>query len=67
MKKNKKERIKQISIDLLIGIIFACGGAYAATTYVIDSNNVKYTDNSSLGVDNVQAAIDGTCSILIID
>ena len=40
-------------------VIFGTG-TYAAT--VISSNNISYVDNANLGVDNVQAAIDGTCT-----
>ena len=61
----KKQIIINLSISIVIGIIFsiiAIKGSYAATTYAINSNNVEYTDNSSLGVTNVQAAIDGTCT-----
>ena len=49
-------------IGIIIGSIFAGYASYAATTYAISSSNVEYKDNSSLGVTNVQAAIDGTCS-----
>ena len=62
MRKTKLERLRQVAIDLLIGIIFAGGGAYAATTYSINSNNVQYKDNYNLGSTTVQAAIDGTCT-----
>lgn len=49
-------------LGILIGIIVSGTTAYAITTTVIDSKYVAYTDNSSLGFTNVQAAIDGTCS-----
>ena len=52
----------KLILGIILGTVFASCGAYAATTYAISSNKVSYTDNSSLGVDNVQAAIDGTCS-----
>ena len=61
----KKQIIINLSISIVIGTIFsiiAIKGSYAATTYAINSNAVEYTDNSSLGVTNVQAAIDGTCT-----
>ena len=37
-------------------------GAYAATTYAVSATKISYSDNSNLGADNVQAAIDGTCT-----
>ncbi len=46
---------------VVTSVIFVCG-AYAATNYAINALKIGYTDNSSLGVDNVQAAIDGTCT-----
>lgn len=61
----KKQITVNVMLLIFIGIIFSTitiGGAYAVTNYAIDSKNVEYTDNSSLGVTNVQAAIDGTCT-----
>ncbi|MBO5414177.1 MAG: hypothetical protein J6A17_00970 [Bacilli bacterium] len=49
-------------LGIVVGAAFASIGAYAATSYAIDSSKIGYKDNSNLGVDNVQAAIDGTCS-----
>ena len=62
MIKQIKKNIKLIIIVIMISCIFGWGSSYAATTYAINSNKVEYKDNSSLGVTNVQAAIDGTCS-----
>lgn len=50
----------KIFIGIVIGFVLSGIGVYATT--VIDSNLVNYKDNSGLGVDNVQAAIDGACS-----
>ena len=61
----KKQITVNVMLLMVIGIIFSTvtiGGAYAVTNYAIDSKNVEYTDNSSLGATNVQAAIDGTCT-----
>ena len=44
---------------LISGIMFGTG-TYAAT--VISGNNISYVDNANLGVNNVQAAIDETCT-----
>ena len=58
----KKRTIIVLITGIIFGLIISGIGTYAATTYAISSNKVSYTDNSSLGVNNVQAAIDGTCS-----
>lgn len=57
----KKTIITIIFTAMITGII-SIYGAYAATTYAISSTKIGYSDNSNLGVDNVQAAIDGTCT-----
>ena len=56
------EKIKYFILGLIASAILFGSGVYAATTYAINSSNVEYKDNSSLGVTNVQAAIDGTCT-----
>ena len=56
---------KSFKIPLLMAIvtcIISISGSYAATSYAINASKIGYSDNSSLGVDNVQAAIDGTCT-----
>lgn len=58
MKKGLKITIAIFLINTLVSVIVAS----AATNYVISANKISYSDNSSLGVDNVQAAIDGTCT-----
>lgn len=57
-----KKTIVIIIVNIMIAVIISIGGVYAATTYAISASKIGYTDNSSLGADNVQAAIDGTCS-----
>ena len=46
----------KIIIGIIIGVVISGYGVYAAT--VIAASKVEYTDNSSLGADNVQTAID---------
>ena len=60
--KNKKKTIVILIIGVIIGLSLSGLGTYAATTYAINAVKVSYSDNSNLGVDNVQAAIDGTCT-----
>ena len=53
-----------MKIPLLMAIvtcIISISGSYAATNYAISATKIGYSDNSNLGADNVQAAIDGTC------
>lgn len=57
-----KKKITAIIITVVVTVIISIGGAYAATSYAISASKIGYTDNSSLGATNVQAAIDGTCS-----
>ena len=57
----KKKTIITLIIGLITGLSLSGIGTYAATTYAINANKISYSDNSNLGVDNVQAAIDGTC------
>ena len=54
--------VKIVILVAIITCIVSISGSYAATNYAISANKISYSDNSSLGVDNVQAAIDGTCS-----
>lgn len=60
--KNKRKTIIILIIGIIMGLSLSGLGTYAATNYAINASNIGYTDNSSLGADNVQAAIDGTCS-----
>ena len=59
-----KKTITVIIITAVITGIICIGGAYAATNYAISASKIGYTDNSSLGATDVQAAIDGTCTKL---
>lgn len=59
---SKMNKITKIVIFLLITSIVSATSSYTATNYAISANSVGYSDNSNLGADNVQAAIDGTCS-----
>ena len=54
--------VKIVILIAIITCIVSISGSYAATNYAISANKISYSDNSSLGVDNVQAAIDGTCT-----
>ena len=53
--------LRYIILGMLISGVMFGTGAYAATI-IISADKVGYTDNSSLGATNVQAAIDGTCT-----
>ena len=59
---SKMNKITKIVIFLLITSIVSATSSYTATNYAISANSVGYSDNSNLGADNVQAAIDGTCT-----
>ncbi len=56
-----KTNIK-IIIALIIGITLSTTLSYCLAETLIDSKNVYYKDNSNLLADNVQDAIDGTCT-----
>ena len=56
-----KTNIK-IVIGVIIGIILSGITESAVADFKIDSRNVFYKDNSGLGFNNVQEAIDGTCT-----
>ncbi len=57
-----KKMIVLVLAIVSIGCIISISGAYAATSYAISAAKIGYSDNSNLGVTDVQAAIDGTCS-----
>ena len=61
---NKKIELSIGKLFLLIVAIGILSGSisYVTAGTVIDSEKVSYKDNSGLGVNNVQAAIDGTCA-----
>ena len=56
-----KTNIK-IIIGVTIGILISVVSCYALAENLINSKDVVYEDNSNLVADNVQEAIDGTCS-----
>ena len=56
-----KTNIK-IIIGVAIGIALSTTLSYCLAATLIDSKNVYYKDNSNLLADNVQDAIDGTCT-----
>ena len=60
MKKIRKN-IKMI-IGIILGVIISGVTSYAVAATLINSKDVVYQDNMSIGATNVQNAIDGTCS-----
>lgn len=58
---NIKKKVVILIIGLMIGIIVPILSVCAAS-YIISSDKVKYIDNSGLGTDNVQGAIDKVCA-----
>ena len=61
LKKNKK-MIIGITIGVVIAVFISTVSCYALAETLINSKDVVYEDNSNLVADNVQDAIDGTCS-----
>ena len=57
-----KKSLKVSILTAVITCIISISGSYAATNYAISATKIGYSDNSNLGADNVQAAIDGTCT-----
>ena len=51
----------KIILGMVIGLILSTA-SYVLADSIIDSKNVFYKDNSGLAVNNVQDAIDGTCT-----
>ena len=49
-------------IGIMVGIILSGTVSYVVAQTTINSKDVYYEDNSSLGFNNVQDAIDGTCT-----
>ena len=66
MKKSKNKIDKKVyiimMIGIMIGIIISITSSYVLAQTLVNSKDVYYEDNSSLAVNNVQAAIDGTCT-----
>ena len=57
----KKGKVKLVMF-FLMGILFSGVTAFVVAESLINSKDVVYEDNSNLAADNVQDAIDGTCS-----
>ncbi len=57
-----KEKIIVMVVGIITGIVLSLTSSYAIASTLINSKDVVYEDNSGLGVNNVQAAIDGTCT-----
>ena len=68
IEKNSKIIINSRKIYLIIliaftlGIIISISSSYVLAQTLVKSEDVYYEDNSGLAVNNVQAAIDGTCT-----
>ena len=60
--RDKRQIILILTVGFIMGLSLSGIGTYAATTYAISATKISYSDNSNLGADNVQAAIDGTCT-----
>ena len=58
--KNKLD--KKSIIIILIAVIISITSSYVIADTLVNSKDVYYEDNSGLAVNNVQAAIDGTCT-----
>ena len=61
LKKNKR-MIIGITIAVVLAVIISTISCYVLAETLINSRDVVYQDNSNLMADNVQEAIDGTCS-----
>ncbi len=57
LKKNKK-----FIIVLILAVLISVTSSYVLAATLINSKDVVYEDNSNLMADNVQDAIDGTCT-----
>ena len=57
LKKNKK-----FIIVLILAVLISVTSSYVLAETLINSKDVVYEDNSNLMADNVQDAIDGTCT-----
>ena len=56
-----KTNIK-IIIGVVVAVLISVSSCYVLADSIIDSKSVYYKDNSGLAVNNVQDAIDGTCT-----
>ena len=62
MKKEVKITVERLIFIVIVIFGFNVLSLSAVTNYAISALKIGYTDNSSIGADNVQAAIDGTCT-----
>ena len=62
MRKEIKLTVGKLVFIILFIFGFNILSSSATTNYAISSTKIGYSDNSNLGADNVQAAIDGTCT-----
>ncbi len=53
---------KKVLISIMLGIVISVMTNVIAESFEKDSKNIYYKDNSNLLADNVQDAIDGTCT-----
>ena len=62
MNKRKNKIDKKSILIILIATIISITSSYVLAATLVNSKDVYYEDNSGLAVNNVQAAIDGTCT-----
>ena len=62
MKLMKNKIDKKSILIILIATIISITSSYVLAQTLVNSKDVYYEDNSGLAVNNVQAAIDGTCT-----
>ena len=58
----KLSKNKKFIIVLILAVLISVTSSYVLAQTLINSKDVVYEDNSNLMADNVQEAIDGTCS-----
>ena len=58
----KIRRNMKMIIGIILGVIISVTTSYVLAATLINSKDVVYQDNMSIGATNVQNAIDGTCS-----
>ena len=60
--RQNKKTIITVIIAVVIAVFISVGSCYVLAESLINSKDVVYEDNSNLVAENVQDAIDGTCS-----
>ena len=60
--KNKNNNYKTTIIGIIIAVLISVTSSYVLAETIVNSKDVYYEDNSGLGFNNVQDAIDGTCT-----